>query len=104
MFKVIETREFDPANYLKTQKDIDEYLEMAFESGDSDHMARALGDVIKAQGMLKTAKKAGLNRGNLYLSFKKGGDPRLSTLNNIVDTLGYRLSITPKGSAVQQAV
>jgi probable addiction module antidote protein len=93
----IKLRKFDPANYLKSPQDIDEYLTLAFEGGDTAHIARALGDVMRAQGMLQTAKKTGLDRSNLYNSFSKsGGDPRLSTLTKVVDFFGYRLSLTPK--------
>jgi probable addiction module antidote protein len=92
----ITLSKFDPVDYLETQADINFYLESAFESGDSKHIALAIGDAIRAQGMLKTAKKSGLDRSGLYHSFSSsGGDPRLSTLTKVVNSLGYHLSLTP---------
>jgi probable addiction module antidote protein len=87
---------WDSANYLESQEEIEAYLESAFETDDPDHIARAVGIAIRAQGMLKTAKKSGLDRSGLYHSFSSsGGDPRLSTLTKVVNSLGYHLSLTP---------
>ena len=56
----VETRPFDPANYLKTEEDIFYYLEAAMEGNDPKHIARALGDVARSKGMTEIAKKTGL--------------------------------------------
>jgi probable addiction module antidote protein len=87
---------WDMADYLKSEKDVAEYLQCAFEDGDPEYIAFALGTAARARGMLKTSKKTGLNRSALYKSLKKDGNPRLSTFTKVVDALGYKLSIVPK--------
>jgi probable addiction module antidote protein len=95
MKEKITLSKFDPADYLESQEDINFYLQEAFTTGEPEDIALAIGDAIRAQGMLKTAKKTGLDRSSLYHSFSKaGGDPRLSTLSKVISTLGYRLSLT----------
>lgn len=57
---MVETRPFDPANYLETEDDILYYLEAAMEGNDPKHIASALGDVARSKGMSEIARKAGL--------------------------------------------
>jgi probable addiction module antidote protein len=94
--KNVTLSKFEPTDYLKTQEAVEAYLESAFETGDSEHIAKALGDAIKARGMMKTSKETGLDRSNLYDSFSKTGDPKLSTLSKVIDSLGFKISLEPK--------
>jgi probable addiction module antidote protein len=59
---VVETRPSDPADYLQTKEDILYYLEAAMEGNDPKHIANALGDVARSQGMTEIARKAGVGR------------------------------------------
>jgi probable addiction module antidote protein len=98
----VKLSKFDPVDYLKSDEAIEAYLTSAFETGDSEHIAEAIGDAIKAKGMLKTAQKTGLDRSSLYHSFSAtGGNPTLNTLSKVVDTLGYRLALMPKDRRYQ---
>jgi probable addiction module antidote protein len=82
---------------LKTQRDIDGFVDAAIEAARDDTdpslLANALGVAAKARGMLATANKTGLDRAGLYRSFAKGGDPRISTFDKVARSLGYRLSL-----------
>ena len=51
----VRTRPWDVADYLKTDADIDAYLEAALEDGDPQLITAALGDIAKAKGMTKIA-------------------------------------------------
>jgi len=93
-----KTSPWDTADYLKTQEDISDYLEIAFESGDPQEVYAALGVVARAQGMMGVSKKAGLNRANLYTSLTKDGNPSYETVDSVMDALGYRLMPVPTGS------
>jgi probable addiction module antidote protein len=106
MKQKITLSKFDPVDYLDNQESIEAYLESAFETNDAAHITKAIGDAMRAQGMLKTAQKTGLDRAGLYRSFStsKGGDPRLSTLTKIIDSFGYHLSLTPKTALHQVGV
>ena len=51
----VRTRPWDAADYLKTDADIDAYLEAALEDGDPQLITAALGDIAKAKGVTKIA-------------------------------------------------
>ena len=51
----VRTRPWDAADYLKTDADMDAYLEAALEDGDPQLITAALGDIAKARGMTKIA-------------------------------------------------
>lgn len=89
-------------NYVVDQlKDIENarlFLETALEEYDEDRdidaFKLALRYVAEAQGGITAlAEKSGLNRQNLYKALSESGNPRLSTLGDIIHGLGFRLSI-----------
>ena len=84
---------YNTTDYLKTDADIREYLNTSFETGDSNLIARALGDVAKIKGMSKIAKTTKLDRSSLYNSLTDQGDPKLSTVTKLIKTFGYSISI-----------
>lgn len=51
---------FDAARYLTDDATIAQYMSIVLESGDSDHLLLALGDVARARGMEQVAQAAGL--------------------------------------------
>lgn len=86
---------------IEDLKDISEarlFLETALEEYDEDRdieaFKLALRYVAEAQGGLTNlAKRSGLNRQNLYKALSEKGNPRLSTLGDIMHGLGFRLSV-----------
>lgn len=95
----IKTKRFEVAEHLKTEEEIRMFIEesIAEAANDTDPsiLAHCLGTAARARSILKTAKEAELNRGGLYHSFIKNGDPRISTFDKVARTLGYRLTLTP---------
>lgn len=87
-------KKFEITDHLKTSADCAAYLRAAFEDGSPQMISIALGDVARAQGMTKVAQRAQLDRVNLYRALSDHGDPRLSTLTQVIQALGYHLSIT----------
>ena len=94
----VELRPFDPANYLKTEEDILYYLEAAMEGNDPKHIARALGDVARSQGMTEIAKKTGLGRQALYTALSENGNPTLETLTTVLGAIGLELTVQKKAA------
>lgn len=86
---------FEVADYLKTAEDMREYLEISLESGDINHIIRAINDVARARGINELAKKAGVNRENLYKSFNGKVKPRFETVYKILKALGLQISLKP---------
>lgn len=85
-------------NLLKSKKEAKLYLQVALEEyeedGNSEAFMLALRNITEAQGGVNTlAKKTSLNRQNLYRTLSSRGNPRFSTLGNIIHALGFRLSI-----------
>jgi probable addiction module antidote protein len=89
----IKTIPWDSAAYLKTERDIALYLEAVFEDGDPALVAAALGDVARAKGMAKIARKAGLGRESLYKALSPDGNPELATVLKVLHALGLKLKV-----------
>ncbi len=90
----VRTTRWDPAENIKTEKDVIANLEAALEDGDPALIAEVLGDIARSQGMAKVAKKAGLGRESLYKSLSKNGNPEFMTIVKVVHALGLRLTLT----------
>ena len=89
----IQTRKYDVARYLKTERDIVGYLEAALEDGHPSVIAAALGDVARVRGMSTIARKAGLSRESLYKALDSNGNPQLSTVLRVLRALGLTLRL-----------
>lgn len=90
----LKTTKWDVVDYLKTDKDMAEYLEAAIEEGDSALISAALGDIARAKGMTRIARKAGLGRESLYKALSPNGNPGFATVLKVVRALGLRLHAT----------
>jgi len=72
------------------------YLNAALEDEDSSVFLTALKDIADANGgVAKLAKKADLNRENLYRTLSQRGNPRLHSLMAILQACKLDLSIRP---------
>lgn len=73
------------------------YLSECFQLG-IDEFLLGLKDVVDAHGGVgNLSKSTELNRENLYTLLSEKGNPRLSSLNSILDALGIKLQFIPKG-------
>lgn len=71
-------------------------IEEFLENNNLSHFNRALDLLIKAQGSVTAfAKNTGISRTHLYKILKSKSEPKLSTLKNILNELGYKLTIAP---------
>ena len=86
-----KTRPWDAADYLEDLDDVVAYLEAAFEDGDPQVIAAALGDVARSRGMTAVAAKSGLGRESLYKALSRDGNPGFATVLNVLGALGLRL-------------
>lgn len=94
----VKLRPFDPTRHIKTEEDIFYYLEAAMEGNDPKHIARALGDVVRSQGMTEIAKKTGLGRQVLYTALSENGNPTLETLTSVLGALGLELTVQKRAA------
>ncbi|EPS57787.1 addiction module antidote protein, partial [Genlisea aurea] len=74
-----------------------EYLNAALEEDDLPTFILALKDVVEAVGggVGNVAQKSHLNRENLYKMLSKHGNPRLSSLKQLMHSLGLEMQVTP---------
>ncbi|NLF22869.1 MAG: putative addiction module antidote protein [Lentisphaerae bacterium] len=90
-----KTSLWDAAEHLKTRDDMAAYMAGALEEGDVSLIAAALGDIARAQGMTKIARKTGLGRESLYKTLSREGNPELETVLRVCDAVGLKLKAVP---------
>lgn len=84
---------FDAIDYLKSDKDIAEYLTAVLEDGDPGLFMAAIGDIAKAKGMMEISKKSGVTREALYRALRIDSQPRFETVTKVIHALGLRLTV-----------
>jgi probable addiction module antidote protein len=95
----IETRPFDPADYLDNSEAMLAYLDGAFADGDAGEIADALGVVARARGMSELAEATGVTRQALYKALSSGGNPEFATVLKDIRALGSRRHAEPAPAA-----
>lgn len=85
---------FDPADYLDDIDDVAGYLQIALEESAEDPTAvpRALGAIARSGNMSELARRVGMSRDGLYKALSDQGNPTWSTVLNVCDALGLKLS------------
>ena len=92
MKKKTKITKWDTSEFLDNEELIAEYLALAFESGDVEHIKLALADVAKARNMTEIAKQMGISRRGLYTMLSDVGNPSLKSINSLLKVLGVKLS------------
>ena len=73
------------------------FLNSCLEEENPGLFLLALQDVIRAQGgMAKVSRKTHLNREGLYDMLSKKGNPRLSSLEAVLEALGLKLMVASR--------
>ena len=91
--KITDFAVFDAVDYLKTDKDMADYLNAVLDDGDPALFIAAIGDIAKAKGMMEISKKSGVTREALYRALKLGSQPRFETVAKVIHALGMRLTV-----------
>jgi probable addiction module antidote protein len=96
-----KTSPWDVAEHLRTPKEMAAYLEACIEEADGDaaFIAKALGDIARAQGMTQVAKDSGLSRESLYKALSGERSPSFDTILKVVTALGLKLSASVRNEA-----
>lgn len=92
-----ETSRYDVAEHLRTPEEMALYLDTCIEeaNGDATLIAKALGNIAKAQGMAQVAQSAGLSRESLYKALSGERVPSLDTVLKVTQALGIKLHASP---------
>jgi probable addiction module antidote protein len=90
----IKTYPFDTADYLKSEEEMESYLNFCLEDGDPALIAYAIGAVARAKSMTKVAKDTQLGRESLYKSLSAEGNPSFTTVLKVLTSFGLKLSVS----------
>jgi probable addiction module antidote protein len=95
-----QTSRYDIAEHLRTPEEMAAYLEACFEeaNGDAAFIAKALGDIARANGMTQVARDAGLSRESLYKALSGERAPDFDTILRVMNALGLQLSASVKAA------
>jgi probable addiction module antidote protein len=97
MRKTIDYKEYLNES-LKNPEEAAAYLNAALEEGDPSLFTLALKDVVDALGggVRHVSQQSHLNRESLYRMLSKKGNPRLTSLNSVMNSLGLEMHIMVK--------
>jgi probable addiction module antidote protein len=97
MKKTIDYKEYLTES-LKNPEEAAAYLNAALEEGDLSLFTLALKDVVDALGggVSHISQQSHLNRESLYRMLSKKGNPRLTSLNSVINSLGLEMHIMVK--------
>jgi probable addiction module antidote protein len=92
---------YDVAEHLRTPEEMAAYLEACIEEADGDaaFIAKALGDIARAQGMSQVARDSGLSRESLYKALSGERSPSFDTILKVVTALGLKLSASVRSES-----
>jgi probable addiction module antidote protein len=91
-------KDFDAAEYLDTPETIAEFLNEAFETGDSAYITKAIGIAARVKGMTNVSREAGLSRESLYRSLNGESKPEFGTIVQVLDAMGVQLTAKVKAA------
>jgi probable addiction module antidote protein len=84
-------------DYLRKHPDeIDDYITVLFdeyaESGDAAALLSSLRIVSRVKGVSQIAEASGLSRKGVQKALSENGNPQFSSVNAILNAMGYRLA------------
>ena len=93
--KLIPTAAAFAAKYRDNPRAIAKYLNGALSTGDPVLITKAIGDMVRAQGVAKFAQKAGMRRDSLYRTFSGETSPALDRVMTVLLALDIQLIAKP---------
>lgn len=93
----ISTTRWDSAAHLKTEEDMQLYLEACLEEAEDDPalIIHALGVIARAKNMSQLSRDTGLSREGLYKALSPDGNPTFTTIVKVAKALGFKLTVQP---------
>ena len=89
----VKLTRYDTAEHLKTDEDIQAYLDAVLEEGGDDpaYIIHALGIIARAKNMSQLARDTGLSREGLYKALSEEGNPTFATVTKVAKALGLQI-------------
>lgn len=97
----VTTSPYDVAEHLCTPEEMATYLEACIEEADGDaaFIAKALGDIARAQVMTQVARQSGLSKESLHKALSGERSPSFDTILKVVSALGLKLNTSVRSEA-----
>ncbi|CDF97895.1 Putative addiction module antidote protein [Avibacterium paragallinarum JF4211] len=89
----MELQDFDIAEHLRSEEEIQLYLNEVLQENDVDLILSALGDIAKARNMSQLAREVGVSREGLYKAFSGKGNPTFSTVLKVMKALNLSFEV-----------
>lgn len=97
---MVELKRFDATDYLRSDEEIEAFLDDALKSDEPIEIADALVLIAKAKGLSSVAEAAGMPRASLLRTPDAQTPPSWPTLLKVMKALGLRLTpVTVKSAA-----
>lgn len=89
----IKLTRHDTAEHIKTDEDIQAYLNAVLEEGGDDpaYIIHALGIIARAKNMSQLARDTGLSREGLYKALSEEGNPTFAAVIKVAKALGLQI-------------
>lgn len=94
----VTTTRWNSAEHLKTEEDIQLYLEACLDEadGDSESLIHALNVIARAKNLGQIDDKdSGLTNDELYQVFSPDSSPTFAMVAKFVNALGFKLTVQP---------
>ena len=95
--KITPTAEAFAAKYRDNPRAIAKYLNDALSTGDPVVITKAIGEMVRAQGVTRFSQKAGLRRDNLY-RFNGESSPAFDRVIGVLQGLDMQLIVKPSAA------
>jgi probable addiction module antidote protein len=96
-------RHFDVTKYRDDPKAIAEYLNEALSTKDPYLVTRAIGTMVRCQGMTRFSRKAAVPRDSLYRMFTGEVSPAFETVMKLLMALDIQMIAKPVVAPKPQA-
>ena len=90
---MVELQDFEMAEHLRSEEEIQLYLNEVLKEYNVDSILSALGDITKACNMSWIAREAGVSREGLYKAFSGKGNPTFSTVLKVMRALNLTFEV-----------
>ena len=88
----MKTKPYDPALLIQSDAELAQHLQDSWDSGEPSLFMIALRDAAQIKGMAYIATTTGLSRSTLYRTLNGKRQPRLDTLQKIMQALEVKVS------------
>jgi probable addiction module antidote protein len=93
---MVKITEWDLADVLKTEADINRYLKHLLEEQEYDLFLSALKEVARIRKVNKISSKVGVSRSTISRGLSGKTEPKFKTIMKFIESLGFTMDIKRK--------